>query len=1010
MAFTDSSALKSARLHAHIIEAKDVQPSDVGGKADPYCVLYLLGINDSDKLQKTEVKAATLDPKWDERFVWNSDNLEPFVVRTDDQLELFGYLVIDVWDKDVGNPDDFLGRVLIPFREVSTDSQTPKDTWYDLTRRSSKDSVRGQLCVRVELEVDSAVTIHWGSLNQSLYRRCQTIGFHLPVYNEKTLVELPGRTEHVELAFSGVFVDICAHHFIAQVFLTNYRLVILASRSGRGQRGQNMWIALNNIMSVDLGNETIVVCKQRSGARERSKTVSLSIQCFDTRTVKLIFVLEEEIRSRSKSPEVAPILDLADPPAPAVLKEKLLKQKPVTLTSSPKVSPKLPKSQSERKLVGKKTGSDLSDLSRSHNLGAAGVFDTDEAFRARSRSGAFCERPSLKAVEEEEKEDDSEENSELDYVVVSDNEEISFSFTDLIDGIGSDDMLDMEGVASDSAPKEQSDDGRKGRSYSRLLHATDLLVTTFQQKLDHVIMNTADYPPALTFVKLQPGYLQLTGWDVYSFPREMDRQGLCEDRWKLTVSNGPEYNLCPTYPQLMYIPKGVKEAVLIECAKFRSKGRIPALVWVDKTHHNFMLRCAQPFTGKTGKHSAFDEHLVQSAIHMGPTDAHMIIYDARSFSAAAGNKIMGKGTEIITHYPRARLAFLDIPNIHAVRESYDALRTLCLSTTNSKWFSSLESTQWLSYVSIIVKGAAMIARYMKYRHGNTLIHCSDGWDRTSQLTSLAQLLMDPYYRTMVGFQVLVDKEWLSFGHKFQHRLGHPDYPNERSPVFLQFLDCVYQILTQFPSAFEFNRSYLLCIADHLNTGWFGTFLCNCDKERHDMSLYARTTSLWAHLSAIRESLVNHSYVETADPIYPTHNVRRLRLWDEYFLRYDSTTYSRPERGLEPAGSAAHDDNKPPLTPGALGSNWQEDTVVWVSDEMTNECQYCQQKFSAFRRKHHCRSCGHIFCNDCSKHKVPIPHLGYSIPQRVCDECYRKLHDGHKTMDVGDGFLLVTANQ
>jgi hypothetical protein len=31
---------------------------------------------------------------------------------------------------------------------------------------------------------------------------------------------------------------------------------------------------------------------------------------------------------------------------------------------------------------------------------------------------------------------------------------------------------------------------------------------------------------------------------------------------------------------------------------------------------------------------------------------------------------------------------------------------------------------------------------------NVLVHCSDGWDRTSQLSSLSQLLLDPYYRTL----------------------------------------------------------------------------------------------------------------------------------------------------------------------------------------------------------------------------------------------------------------------
>lgn len=65
--------------------------------------------------------------------------------------------------------------------------------------------------------------------------------------------------------------------------------------------------------------------------------------------------------------------------------------------------------------------------------------------------------------------------------------------------------------------------------------------------------------------RLCPDQLQLTGWDVYSFPREMDRQGVPEDKWKLTVTNGPEYKLCPTYPQLMYIPKGVQVSLLRTC-------------------------------------------------------------------------------------------------------------------------------------------------------------------------------------------------------------------------------------------------------------------------------------------------------------------------------------------------------------------------------------------------------------------------------------------------------------
>lgn len=42
----------------------------------------------------------------------------------------------------------------------------------------------------------------------------------------------------------------------------------------------------------------------------------------------------------------------------------------------------------------------------------------------------------------------------------------------------------------------------------------------------------------------------------------------------------------------------------------------------------------------------------------------------------------------------------------------------------------------------------------KVSSGNSVVvHCSDGWDRTAQLTSLAMLMLDSHYRTLRGFQV-----------------------------------------------------------------------------------------------------------------------------------------------------------------------------------------------------------------------------------------------------------------
>ena len=61
----------------------------------------------------------------------------------------------------------------------------------------------------------------------------------------------------------------------------------------------------------------------------------------------------------------------------------------------------------------------------------------------------------------------------------------------------------------------------------------------------------------------------------------------------------------------------------------------------------------------------------------------------------------------------------------------------------------------------------------------------------------------------VPLQILIEKEWLSFGHKFQERLGDPACPNERSPIFLQFLDCVHQVCQQIALVSQCRVKYLV---------------------------------------------------------------------------------------------------------------------------------------------------------------------------------------------------------
>uniref|UniRef100_A0A673MEM7 RUN and FYVE domain-containing protein 1-like n=1 Tax=Sinocyclocheilus rhinocerous TaxID=307959 RepID=A0A673MEM7_9TELE len=62
--------------------------------------------------------------------------------------------------------------------------------------------------------------------------------------------------------------------------------------------------------------------------------------------------------------------------------------------------------------------------------------------------------------------------------------------------------------------------------------------------------------------------------------------------------------------------------------------------------------------------------------------------------------------------------------------------------------------------------------------------------------------------------------------------------------------------------------------------------------------------------------------------------------------------------------------------------------AWLKDDEATQCKQCQKEFSISRRKHHCRNCGDIYCNNCSSNELALP--SYPRPVRVCDVCHSLL--------------------
>ncbi|OCT58547.1 hypothetical protein XELAEV_180019962mg, partial [Xenopus laevis] len=72
---------------------------------------------------------------------------------------------------------------------------------------------------------------------------------------------------------------------------------------------------------------------------------------------------------------------------------------------------------------------------------------------------------------------------------------------------------------------------------------------------------------------------------------------------------------------------------------------------------------------------------------------------------------------------------------------------------------------------------------------------------------------------------------------------------------------------------------------------------------------------------------------------------------------------------------------------------------WVKDEGMDNCSGCAVRFSLTERRHHCRNCGQLFCQKCSRFQSEIKRLKISSPVRVCQNCYYNLQHERGTEEA-----------
>lgn len=312
-----------------------------------------------------------------------------------------------------------------------------------------------------------------------------------------------------------------------------------------------------------------------------------------------------------------------------------------------------------------------------------------------------------------------------------------------------------------------------------------------------------------------------------------------DERWRLYDISKCSSTITTNYPKYICIPRSINDRMITNCANKVIGGKIPILCWKSNESKACIFRSgyflSQPPTEEQIEYwNALKQIFYPKEIILIGVEEinNMDTFDSISLFMSTDLQISQLLFNLL-QYP--------IPVPFMVNHFQEILR----------WERRIHNT--FSAVKSVLQ--------MLFSEKSVILLSNLKGGPLFTLSSLVQLIIDPYFRTFHGFCTLIEKEFFYFKYPFNEK-SNPEYLQKSSSssnqinkkltpqntntnlssnsaippsnvlpsnenvifefngIFILFLDCVWTLLSQSPSSFQFRKEFILYLSDIVYSGLF----------------------------------------------------------------------------------------------------------------------------------------------------------------------------------------------